>query len=97
MNPITRLAQLKGTRQEQSRQSPTECPLIESSNADDQMHFTPFRQENCDTKKPESTGTFRTDSGLFGIVLIGTILIIGALLFLPMAVLGPLAEQLGAG
>jgi len=52
MNPITRLAQLKGTLQEQSRQSPIECPLIESSNADDQMHFGPFRQENCDTKKP---------------------------------------------
>ncbi len=44
---------------------------------------------------PETAGTFRTDTGLFGIVLIGTVLIIGALQFLPMAVLGPVAEQLG--
>lgn len=43
---------------------------------------------------PESVGTFRTDTWLFGIVLLGTVLIIGALLFLPMAVLGPVAEQL---
>jgi K+-transporting ATPase ATPase A chain len=46
---------------------------------------------------PESAGTFRTDTGLFGIVLLGTVLIIGALLFLPMAVLGPVAEQLSVG
>lgn len=46
---------------------------------------------------PESAGTFRTDTLLFGVVLIGTILIVGALLFLPLAVLGPIAEQLGVG
>ena len=34
-----------------SRQPSIECPPIESSNADDQMHFTPIRQENCDSKK----------------------------------------------
>jgi K+-transporting ATPase ATPase A chain len=43
---------------------------------------------------PESAGTFRTDSMLFGVVLIGTILIVGALLFMPVAMLGPIAEQL---
>jgi K+-transporting ATPase ATPase A chain len=43
---------------------------------------------------PESAGTFRTDTLLFGVVLIGTILIVGALLFLPVAMLGPMAEHL---
>jgi K+-transporting ATPase ATPase A chain len=43
---------------------------------------------------PESAGTFRTDSVLFGVVLIGTILIVGALLFMPVAMLGPIAEHL---
>jgi len=45
---------------------------------------------------PESAGTFRIDSLLFGVVLLGTILIVGALLFLPLAMLGPIAEQLSA-
>jgi K+-transporting ATPase ATPase A chain len=43
---------------------------------------------------PESAGTFRTDTVLFGAVLIGTVLIVGALLFLPVAILGPIAEHL---
>jgi K+-transporting ATPase ATPase A chain len=43
---------------------------------------------------PESAGTFRTDTALFGVVLAGTILIVGALLFLPLAMLGPVAEHL---
>jgi K+-transporting ATPase ATPase A chain len=43
---------------------------------------------------PESAGTFPTDGWLFGIVLAGTVLIVGALLFLPLAVLGPIAEHL---
>jgi K+-transporting ATPase ATPase A chain len=46
---------------------------------------------------PETSGTFRTDTFLFGVVLLGTILIVGALLFLPVAMLGPIAEQLGVG
>jgi K+-transporting ATPase ATPase A chain len=46
---------------------------------------------------PESAGTFRTDTFLFGVVLLGTILIVGALLFLPLAILGPIAEQLSIG
>lgn len=45
----------------------------------------------------EGPGTFRTDSWMFGGVLLGTVLIIGALLFLPLAVLGPVAEQLSIG
>ena len=31
----------------------------------------------------------------FGFLLLGTILIVGALLFLPVAALGPIAEHLG--
>jgi len=41
-----------------------------------------------------SPGTFRTDSTLFGVILLGVILIVGALLFLPLGVLGPIAEAL---
>ncbi len=44
---------------------------------------------------PVTVGTLRTDTITFGFVLLGTILLIGALLFLPVAVLGPVAEHLG--
>jgi K+-transporting ATPase ATPase A chain len=44
---------------------------------------------------PFGLGTLRTDTVTFGILLLGTILIVGALLFLPVAALGPLAEYLG--
>jgi K+-transporting ATPase ATPase A chain len=44
---------------------------------------------------PESAGTFQVDTWMFGVVLLATVLIIGALLFLPLAVLGPVAEHLG--
>jgi potassium-transporting ATPase potassium-binding subunit len=44
---------------------------------------------------PVSLGTMRDDTLTFGFLLLGTIVIIGALLFLPVAALGPLAEHLG--
>jgi potassium-transporting ATPase potassium-binding subunit len=44
---------------------------------------------------PFGLGTLRDDSVTFGFLLLGTVLIIGALLFLPVAVLGPVAEHLG--
>jgi len=44
---------------------------------------------------PFSLGTLRDDTITFGVLLLSTILIVGALLFLPVAVLGPLAEHLG--
>ncbi|SFF20584.1 K+-transporting ATPase ATPase A chain [Paenibacillus catalpae] len=43
---------------------------------------------------PETSGTFRTDNVLFTGILVGTVLIIGALTFLPAVVLGPIAEHL---
>lgn len=46
---------------------------------------------------PENTGTLRTDTFLFGMVILGSVVFIGALLFLPVAVLGPIAEHLAAG
>ena len=46
-------------------------------------------------KSPFSQGTLRDDTLTFAFLLLGTILIIGALLFLPVAALGPLAEHLG--
>ena len=44
---------------------------------------------------PFGLGTMRDDTPTFGFLLIGTIVIIGALLFLPVAALGPVAEHLG--
>jgi K+-transporting ATPase ATPase A chain len=44
---------------------------------------------------PFTTGTMRTDTVTFAVVLLGTILLVGALLFLPAAALGPIAEHLG--
>ena len=44
---------------------------------------------------PFTSGTMRTDTVTFGFVLLGTILLVGALLFLPAAALGPVAEHLG--
>lgn len=44
---------------------------------------------------PFTAGTMRTDTLTFGGVLLGTIILVGALLFLPAAVLGPVAEHLG--
>jgi K+-transporting ATPase ATPase A chain len=46
---------------------------------------------------PETTGTLRTDTALFGMVILGSVVFIGALLFLPVAVLGPIAEHLAVG
>lgn len=44
---------------------------------------------------PFTAGTLRTDTVTFGLVLFGTILLLGALMFLPVAALGPAAEHLG--
>ena len=44
---------------------------------------------------PFTLGTMRDDTPTFGFLLLGTIVIIGALLFLPVAALGPVAEHLG--
>jgi K+-transporting ATPase ATPase A chain len=44
---------------------------------------------------PEGLGTLRDDSTTFGVLVLGTVLIVGALLFLPVGVLGPLAEHFG--
>jgi K+-transporting ATPase ATPase A chain len=46
-------------------------------------------------RKPFSVGTLRDDTLTFGGLLLGTVLIIGALLFLPAAALGPIAEHFG--
>ena len=43
---------------------------------------------------PFTAGTLRTDTVTFGAVLLGTVLLVGALLFLPAAALGPVAEHL---
>jgi K+-transporting ATPase ATPase A chain len=44
-----------------------------------------------------SAGTFRTDKPIFGGLLIGVILIVGALTFFPAVSLGPVVEQLSHG
>ncbi|MBP1989956.1 potassium-transporting ATPase subunit KdpA [Paenibacillus eucommiae] len=43
---------------------------------------------------PETPGTLRTDNKLFVGILLGSVFIIGALTFLPVLVLGPIAEHL---
>ncbi len=43
---------------------------------------------------PASAGTFPTDTPLFTALLIGTIIIVGALTFFPALTLGPILEQL---
>jgi len=42
---------------------------------------------------PETSGTLRTDTLLFGFVILGSIVLIGALLFMPVAVLGPVNDH----
>jgi K+-transporting ATPase ATPase A chain len=44
---------------------------------------------------PFGLGTLRDDGLTFGFLLLGVVVIIGALLFLPVGVLGPVAEHLG--
>jgi len=44
---------------------------------------------------PFGLGTLRDDTPTFGFLLLGTVLIVGALLFLPVGVLGPAAEHFG--
>jgi K+-transporting ATPase ATPase A chain len=44
---------------------------------------------------PATLGTMSDDTVTFGFLLLGTILIVGALLFLPVAALGPFADHLG--
>ena len=46
---------------------------------------------------PTSAGTFRTDKPMFVGLLIGVILIVGALTFFPAVSLGPIVEQLSHG
>lgn len=43
---------------------------------------------------PASSGTFRTDNGLFAGLLVAVILIVGGLTFFPALSLGPIVEQL---
>jgi K+-transporting ATPase ATPase A chain len=43
---------------------------------------------------PVSAGTFQTDSVTFVILLVGTIVIVGALTFFPALSLGPIVEHL---
>jgi K+-transporting ATPase ATPase A chain len=47
------------------------------------------------TATPFTVGTLRTDTLTFGVVLLGVILVLGALVFLPAAALGPVAEHFG--
>jgi potassium-transporting ATPase potassium-binding subunit len=52
---------------------------------------------NLAKKKPTpmTVGTLRTDTLTFAFVLLGTILLVGALLFMPVAMLGPVADHFG--
>ncbi len=43
---------------------------------------------------PETTGTLRTDNLTFAFMLLGTVILVGALSFMPTVVLGPIADHL---
>ncbi|MGO0062320.1 potassium-transporting ATPase subunit KdpA [Brevibacillus fluminis] len=43
---------------------------------------------------PDTIGTFKTDNGTFMVILLSTVLIVGALTFFPVLALGPIAEWL---
>ena len=43
---------------------------------------------------PVGSGTLPTHTPLFVVLLVGTVLIVGALAFLPVLALGPVVEQL---
>jgi K+-transporting ATPase ATPase A chain len=45
----------------------------------------------------ETAGSFRVDSVTFGVMLVGVVVVVTALLFLPAAILGPIAEHLSLG
>ena len=48
------------------------------------------------TKKrvPQTSGTLRTDNVTFAGMLLGTVILVGALSFMPALVLGPVADHL---
>ena len=56
---------------------------------------------NLASKKliPASAGTFKTEGVTFVVLLIGTVLLVGALTFLPALAVGPIVEHylMGAG
>jgi potassium-transporting ATPase potassium-binding subunit len=45
----------------------------------------------------ETAGSLRADSSMFGFMLWATVVILGLLMFMPVAVLGPIAEHLALG
>jgi K+-transporting ATPase ATPase A chain len=46
---------------------------------------------------PETTGTLRADTATFGVTLWTVVVVLGLLMFMPAAVLGPIAEYLALG
>jgi K+-transporting ATPase ATPase A chain len=46
---------------------------------------------------PETAGSLRAESGTFGFTLWAVVVILGLLMFMPVAVLGPIAEHLALG
>lgn len=48
----------------------------------------------CAKRVPVTSGTFPTDNAIFVFLLVGTVLIIGALTFFPALALGPIVEHL---
>jgi K+-transporting ATPase ATPase A chain len=49
------------------------------------------------TAAPETAGSLRAESGIFGFTLWSVVVILGLLMFMPVAVLGPIAEHLALG
>ena len=47
-------------------------------------------------RTPETIGTLRVDTLTFAGMLLGTVILVGALSFMPAVVLGPVADHLAA-
>jgi K+-transporting ATPase ATPase A chain len=45
-------------------------------------------------KKPETVGSMPCDTPTFGVLVLGSVILVGALSFLPALALGPIAEHL---
>jgi K+-transporting ATPase ATPase A chain len=46
---------------------------------------------------PETAGSLRADTATFGLTLWAVVVVLGLLMFMPVAVLGPIAEHLALG
>ena len=72
---------------------PSRCSSVASSSSSRRWR-SPARS-SASGACPRRSGTFPTDTPLFVVLVIGVIVVVAALTFLPVLALGPIVEQLG--